>query len=168
MATPATGAISFSDLRGEIMQSGSGAISLNTAAARLGFGSTSQVSISELRKCYGATITAGTQNVSGKGFDFTFDGYIVSTIGSIDNDVLTSGQVLEAAYTFYDFGVLQATVLEFSFPSTSGFESTNVNRVATANTTRTISSTSSDEVFLATSYVFPSSGTVTIGIRWNI
>jgi hypothetical protein len=168
MATPATGAISFADLNTQLLQAGSTAqVSMNSAAQRLGFGATSQVSISELRKAYGATVTC----------DFFSDFKFVSLwgyfaffpLGSVDNASIVSSQTLEIAGTAGDGG-LNPVSTSFGFVNVaSGYEGTNVNIVATANTSRTIDSgpTTSTEVYM-TGYNFPSSGTVTIGIRWNI
>ena len=53
-ATPKTGQIAFSDLNTGILQAGSTAsLNMNTAAQRMGYSLTEQVSISLLRGCIG-------------------------------------------------------------------------------------------------------------------
>jgi len=162
MATPATGAISFSDLNTEIMQVGSTTQrSMNSAAQRLGYGATSQVSMSDLRKAYGATVTCGVyadKFVVITGYDTTYP------IGSVDDSLIVGSQNLDGAATANSINYAYWNTLE------SGYEGTNVNRIATADTLRTTDIPNSDSnTLIFTGYSgFPGSGTVTIAIRWNI
>jgi hypothetical protein len=164
MATPASGAISFSDLSSEIVrQTSTAQLSMNTAAQRLGYGSTSQVSMSDLRKCYGATVTAGLFNGGGgdiyTGYDPGFG------IGSVDYATITGSMTLYGATSYTLNGVLQYSDVIF-LNYITGYNGTDVNRVAIANDTKTIDSAQANSVSIIP-YEFPSSGTFTIGIRFT-
>lgn len=165
MATPATGAISFSDLNTEIMQVGSTTQrSMNSAAQRLGFGATSQVSMSDLRKAYGATVTCGVyadKFVTITGYDTNYP------IGSVDDSVIVGSQNLNGAATAFTGST---TNYAYWNAVETGYEATNVSRIATADTLRTAEIGLSDTYTLIFSGYsgFPGSGTVTIGIKWNI
>lgn len=165
MATPATGAISFADLNSEIVrQSSTAQLSMNTAAQRLGYGATSQVSMSDLRKSYGATVTAGLFNGGGgdiyTGYDPGFG------IGSVDYSTITGSMTLSAAVSLTLDSDLQYSDIVFANYIT-GYNGTDVNRVAIANDVKTIDSAQANSVSIIP-YAFPSFGTFTIGIRFTV
>lgn len=165
MATPATGAISFADLSVEIMQASSTSQrSMTSASQRLGYGATDQVSMSDLRKAYGATVTIGSYSSK----FFTLYGYDTvdyggGATGSIDDNVITGTQTLQACAEYTTSS--GNTLFQFNSIET-GFEGTNVNRAAIADTTRTLGTSNTDYRFVT--YSMPASGTVTIGLRWTV
>jgi hypothetical protein len=171
MATP-TGQISFGDLSVEILQAGSTSQrNMNDAAVRLGYGSTSQVSISNLKKAWGCTITEG-QQTDKFGTQYGFDQYLF-TYGSSDDTSITGSTVLQ--YAKFISGA--NTITGFFIPGTptyeTGFRATDVGRLAYGGTNITgfasfngDGSSTPDQVEIAAGY-FDGSGTTTIGIKWN-
>jgi hypothetical protein len=161
MATP-TGQIAFSDLNTELLRAGSTAqLNMNTAGVRLGFGSTSQLSISELKKAWGATITCGS--ITNKfGTRSGYDSSVSPAIGSMDSITYTPGNEIGTIQTG-EFGTSYGGY--FFLP---GYLPTNVNRWCLADASRTIDSACNDSgIVYWSGYNMPTSGTVSFGIRWS-
>lgn len=167
MATPTT-TLGFSNLNTEILQRTSTTqISLNDAGVRLGYGATSQVSLSDLRRAYGATITSGSY--TDKFFSFT--GYDRLPIGSgntgaIDDDTINAASPLVKIAYFASFA--GSNTIAYLDQTSSPFLGSNIARVATANTLRTVRSTDANTIDIGQGWSFPSSGTVTIGLKWTV
>jgi len=160
MATP-TGQIAFSDLNGEILQATtSNQLNMNTAGVRLGYGSTSQLSISELKKAYGATITCGSYTDK---FG-TITGYNPSVaIGSIDDGQYTPGYYVVSCSS----GTFGGTNSLYTDPASTGFLPSGINRIAASDSLRSV--TGADDPSGQTQFdgsLFPGSGTATFGVRW--
>lgn len=163
MATPASGEISFSDLRSEIMQSSSGAISIGGsggAGERLGYGTTAQISMSDLRKAWGATITCGSYTDK---FGTT-SGYSTGLgIGSLNDTTYTPGYTVDSIAT-------GAGINYVYYNEATGFDViNNLNRFALGNSLRTISDQANvpPEYFRFDGSGLPSSGTIAVGFRWS-
>lgn len=164
MATPTTN-FGFSSLNTEILQrSSTTQIGLNDAAVRLGYGATSQVSLSALRRAYGATITSGSY--TSKFISFTGYNPNLGPTGSIDDNIVN---VSSPAVTLNSFVTFSSGNTIASFTTASPFLGSQCQRVATGNALRTITgdTTQANTVEIA-SYTFPSSGTVTIGFKWAV
>lgn len=133
IATPKTGQIAFSDLNDGILQTTTTAqLDMNTAAQRMGYGTTAQVSISQLRGCVGLTTSFTFQPASkftpaywgaSPGLTYNSAGDFINQIN--ENPFNTAADV---AY-FYGSG--------FNPPGT-GWKGTDVTRVASENTVRNI------------------------------
>lgn len=174
MATP-TGQISFGDLNTEIMQAGSTTQrNMNDAGVRLGYGSTAQLSISQLKKAWAATVTEGTSSDKyGSYYGFQTSPNPNPACGSIDDSTITSGgsYLFQTSYgTFGGSTVTQWDGLE------AGFRATAITRWAIGGTNITGFSAVDDDGspgssdYLASSasaYGLDGSGTVTIGLKWN-
>jgi hypothetical protein len=166
MATPASGEISFSDLRTEIMQSGSGAISIGGsggAGERLGYGTSDQISMSDLRKAWGATITCGTYTDkfgTTNGYSATFS----PALGSMNSSTYTPGYGIDSIAT--GSGINYCYYNE----APGGYDViNNLNRFALGNSLRTISDQANvpPEYFKWSGNAIPSSGTISVGFRWG-
>lgn len=172
MATP-TGQISFGDLNTEIMQAGSTTQrNMNDAGVRLGYGSTAQLSISQLKKAWAATVTEGTSSDKyGSYYGFQTSPSVNPACGSIDDSSITaSSTCFQTSYgTFGGSAVTQWSGFE------SGYRATAIARWAIGGTNitgfTTVDATDpSTYDYLASSasqYGLDGSGTVTIGLKWN-
>ncbi len=166
MATPTTN-FGFSSLNTEILQrTSTTAISLNDAAVRLGYGATSQVSLSDLRRAYGATITS----VREENKFYTATGYNSGIpIGSVDDDTISASSPVQTLYgAFTIFGSPNQSFITLGADPATPFQANQVIRAATANTVRTITANTNNTEFQISSYVFPDSGTVTIGLKFAV
>lgn len=169
MATPKTGAISFSDLNIELMQEGSTAQrSISSAGARMGYTAGSQVSMSDLTGCFGGTVTAGT--FAGDKYMSTVDGYFDGYAGSVDDRVYTPGGYIKSIYEQYAENPNLTQIIISGDPTNlttppAGFYGTNINRVALADTTKSINTSATNGVDVV--YNMPGSGTVTFGLRFS-
>lgn len=172
ISTPQSGQIAFSDLNVGILNASLTAqIDLNTAAARLGYGSTSQVSISNLRGCTGGTLTIGYRAPDkfisgGYGYDAVFTPFAGSATG------VTYRPAPESTYLYRIFDVDSTTGetefamwnADFTEPP-SGFQGTSVTRAALADGQRTLGSSTSTVV--AVTYTMPTSGTISWGLKFG-
>jgi hypothetical protein len=166
MATPTTN-FGFSSLNTEILQrTSTTSIGLNDAAVRLGYGATSQVSLSDLRRAYGATVTCGS--FSSKFLSLTGYSSAFGPTGSIDDNVInvsSPNATLNGVYS-----IVGGNTLASLETTASPFLGSQCQRFATVNTQRTITGNTAEANFIdiGTSYTFPSSGTVTIGLKWTV
>jgi hypothetical protein len=175
IATPKTGAISFSQLNTGILNASSTAqLNMNTAAQRLGYSTTGQVSMSNLRGCTGGEFTIG-QYYDSK-IDVTYTGYVgpLST-GSITgelyatNDGIVSGIYNNKPGNLTPPGPVASFELVdpddlFSVPPT-GWNADAVTRAAISNTERTISGAGG--LYVPVTYTMPVSGTTTWGLKFG-
>jgi len=178
MTTPVSGQISFSSLRSQIFQTGSGPVSLNAAATRLGYiGLSNQQSrISDLYLCWGANVTSSTWTDK---FYYTYYGFSTNYLtgepvyGNIDYAIIMPGMNLNSIYTTSTNGTLV-----LYYPGGTGvspyieYKAASVARIATADELKTITSTTSDGSVFEYAYFsngtnFPASGTFTFGIKFN-
>lgn len=165
MATPTTN-FGFSSLNTEILQrTSTTSISLNDAGVRLGYGATSQVSLSDLRRAYGATITSG--QYTSKFLSFTGYNKDFGPTGSVDNMTINASSPLATLNSF--FSATGGNTLA-AFTTGNPFFANQLSRVATANTVRTRTGNLADPNFcdIGNSYTFPTSGTVTVGFKWVV
>lgn len=162
--TPKTGQIAFSDLNVGILNAGSTAsLNMNTAAVRLGFGSTGQVALSNLRGCTGGVITVAYRDPTkfiegGYGFDD-----IIGPVGSCTGVTYNATPFTISAIFDGDTDA-NRTFCRLGGTPTAGFRGTNVNRAALADTTRTVSNADTGNFDLA--YTMPTTGTVNWGVRF--
>lgn len=168
MTTP-TGQISFGDLNTEIMQAGSTAQrNMNDAGVRLGYGSTAQLSISQLKNAWAATVTEGTYTDKfGSSYGFLSG---VST-GSIDDASITATSTCTDTY----YGTFGAATYTFWSGFESGYRASAVSRWAIGGTNITGFTATDhngspeglDQLSSNTSsYGLDGSGTVTVGLKW--
>lgn len=188
MPTPSS-QIGFSDLNVEILQQASTTqTDLNTSGVRLGYGSTGQVSISQLRKAYGATVTCGPAQQIAKGIQAVgyFGGQPAPATGSVDDQIIDGSAPANArfirAYSSTVSGVQTSTQLGWMELTTStAYANGSFQRCAIGGTVYTSQATQTSSpaiingqqraltiVQLAnTQYLFPASGTVTVGLKWS-
>lgn len=173
MATPKTGSISFSQLNSEIMRTSTTTQrSLNEAAQRLGYGATSQVSMSDLRGCAGMTITCGSTYVPATKYvpGYNIDGYTTYTspvTGSIPNYdwmVVSDCEVRELADTDDVTTGLVITSGGGGEP-VDGYRASQLARLAIANTLYSHSAVGNTAATV--SYDMPTSGTRTLGLKFT-
>jgi len=176
MPTPGSGAISMNDMRTHINRATSSSISMSEMRTR--YGGSGSISFSDLRNCEGFTIDPVRVYVSGKLAQNT-DGwatgyYPQGSISPNENngrlqfaDASFLVQVLED--NIFNTGTTQLLLTQNNSVSfgngsqvTTGFKTTNITRVVLANTSRTITSaTSNDNQSDAyISYDMPTSGTI--------
>lgn len=173
MATPGSGAISMNDMRTHINRATSSSISMSEMRTR--YGGSGSISFSDLRSCEGFTVTCNTYTFSSKFFSDTYHGWEDDLFGSISPDEgngrleFATNSWLQRLSESISFGT---TTLNFEPNSTgftangdqvtSGFKTTNVTRVVTANTSQSITSATSNSTFsaLTISYDVPTSGTI--------
>jgi hypothetical protein len=163
MPTPTSGTISMLNMRTEITR-GSGAISMSEVRTR--YGGSGAISFSALYKTEGFVVSCATYSDK----FFTGDGWFqVFSFGSVTPNE-NNGHVQFAANSFLGgaystpagsgadgaFAIYGNTA--FSGGVTSGFRGSDVTRVVTANTSRTITGVSETQTLF--SYDFPASGTV--------
>jgi hypothetical protein len=168
IATPKTGQIAFSDLNVGIMNAGSTAsLNMNTAAQRLGYGGTGQVSISNLRGCAGGTLTVGYRTGSkfipgGYGYDTVLSSTGSATGVTYQSDGTYVAQMMDLDS---DSNRIFCNLLQpDASPPFSGWQGTNLNRAAFDNAERTI--TSAEPAVFDVAYTMPTSGTINWGLRW--
>jgi hypothetical protein len=177
MTTPVSGQISFSSLRSQIMQSGSGQVRLRADAGnRLGYGAATNVKMSDLYICWGATIASdGWQDkFSNQFYGVLYD--VLSglpNVGSIDNTQPMPGMNVNSVYTNVDGN--SATLELYFSGGASGpyleYPTANISRLCTANALRTLTATSSSGSFQYANWSngtpFPDNlGTVAFGLKW--
>lgn len=168
MATP-SGQISFADLSVEILQAGSTSQrSLNDAGVRLGYGATSQVSISQLKKAWGCTITEGS--FSDKfGSQYGFDAFFYS-YGSTNDSTITGTTSLVASKS--SGGGTSTQFWGGSGVYETGFRATDVGRIAIAGVSYAFGASNNDgsgvpDEISISSGLYDGVGTSTLGIKWN-
>ena len=168
-ATPRSGQIAFSDLNTGILNAGSTAsLNMNTAAVRMGYGSTSQVSISLLRGSSGGTFTIGYSPPSK--FLPGYYGYSqVFSIGSITGDTYSSPwkvsditQMQGAPSTTRFF--LSSGAPDYNVPS-SPWRAYDITRACIADAVQSGSADSNQN--FNTSYNMPTSGTLSWGLKFG-
>lgn len=169
MAIPASGAISMNDMNVEITRAaGTASVSMTTIRTR--YGGSGAISFSDLRKSEGFTITCGT--VTSK--FISVDGYFPTAsppVGSVSPNE-SNGFVQFAANSYLSLMAsgngtdAQASIgimSDNNFGSagvTTGFKATNITRVVTANTSRTLGWAAADDNTAYFTYDFPTSGTI--------
>tara|TARA_R110000822_G_scaffold5031_5_gene21781 strand:+ start:3984 stop:4496 length:513 start_codon:yes stop_codon:yes gene_type:complete len=164
MATPASGAISLGDMRTEITR-GAGAISMSEIRTR--YGGTDAISFNSLYACEGWIQTNGIFTSK----YVTYDGWLSPSTGSVaPNDgsqtvVVTATAPGSKLYSFYNLGGSDSwlgignTSSSSGLP-TAGYRGTDVIRVVTANTNRTIGGTAATNNTVYVTYVVAGSGTI--------
>jgi hypothetical protein len=169
-ATPRSGQIAFSDLNTGILNAGSTAsLNMNTAAVRMGYSSTGQVSLSQLRGCSGGTFTIGY--VPPSKFISGFYGYsaIIGPAGSITGEIyqspfritdLTQPDSVPSSTRFY----LSSGSPNFTAP-TSPWRASDITRACIADAVR--SGTGADDTTYNTNFNMPTSGTLTWGLKFG-
>ena len=167
MATPASGAISMNDMNVQITRaSGTATISMDTIRTR--YGGSGAISFGDLYKSEGFQVICGTYSSK----YFSFDGFSqVFGIGSVSpNEANLMVQFAANSYMadmsspvasdaaalslFADISLSSTTGI------TTGFKGTDVTRIVTANTSRTLgwATASNSDVYFT--YDFPASGTI--------
>lgn len=174
--TPVSGQISMSSLRSEIMQSGSGQIRLRADAGnRLGYGTSTNVKMSDFYRAWGATVTCSSSTTI-YGTDYGYvngdNGYNGGLgMGSIDDVTITPTLNCNAAFTS---AADSAERINFSYPMDNGYAASNLARLCRDNELKTYSATGEGTGITDLPYVlwydvdFPGSGTVTIALQWNV
>lgn len=177
MPTPASGAISMNDMNVQITRaSGTATVDMSTIRAR--YGGSGAISFSDLRNAEGFTIDPVRVYVSGKAAQNT-DGWSAgfSAQGSISpNENNGRLQFADASFllltiedNLFNPGTTQIALTQNNsvlFANgdavTAGFKSTNISRVVMANTSRSITSATSDGAQCSAyiSYDMPTSGTL--------
>lgn len=167
-ATPRSGQIAFSDLNTGILNAGStDSLNMNTAAVRMGYGSTSQVSISLLRGCSGGTITIGFYPPS-KFLPGSYGYSALYSIGSITGATYQSPFLVTALTGPDSFPSTQSQFLltDSSYIApTSPWQGLDVTRACTADTSRTITGTADLSVDIT--YTMPTTGSLTWGLKFG-
>jgi len=166
MATPASGAISMDDMRTHINRATTSSISMDEMRTR--YGGSGAISFSDLYKTEGFTITCGSYSSK----FFSFDGFDKSfAVGSVSPNE-ASGMVQFAANSYMSGMSASAGADSFAGASlasdtalsqtgiTAGFKGTDVTRIVTANTSRTLGWSAAGAATVYFTYDFPSSGTI--------
>ena len=176
MPTPGSGAISMNDMRTHINRATGSSISMTEMRTR--YGGSGAIAFSDLRKAEGFTINPVRVYVSGKIAQNT-DGWAegFSPQGSISpNENNGRLQFADASFllqvledNIFNPGTTQLAITQnnsIGFGDgtavTAGFKATDITRVVIANTSRTITSATSDSGTSAAfiSYDMPTSGTL--------
>ena len=166
MPTPASGAISMNDMNVQITRAGGTAtVDMNTIRTR--FGGSGAISFSDLHDCEGFTVTCGTYSSK----FISFDGWNVFLgTGSVSPNE-SSGHLQFAAASFLAqmesfAGTNDSAALMIysdtggaTIGVTAGYKASDITRVVTANTSRTLTGTPDDNSRNFT-YDFPASGTI--------
>ena len=166
MATPASGAISMNDFRTEITRATTSSISMSEVRTR--YGGSGAISFSDLRKVEGFTITCGTYTSK----FFTADGYDslfgFGSVSPTEENSLVKIAANSYMTGFYSAPAGTSTTAQLSLSSnnsyggatgfTTGFNGTNVTRIVTANTSRSLGASSNTS--RSFTYDFPASGTI--------
>lgn len=164
MPTPASGAISMNDMNVEIVRA-SGTATVDMSTIRTRYGGSGAISFNDLRKVEGFTVTCGTYSSK----YLSYDGWNPGTsTGSVSpNEV--SGTLQFAANSYLlnmtasigsatDAGMQISANTSGSTGVTAGYRGDSVTRIVTANTSRSI--VSSSEQATGFTYDMPSSGTI--------
>lgn len=153
-ATPKTGQISFADLNTGILQASSTAqVDMNTAAQRIGFGATSQLSMSELRGCYGVATTWNVQPATKYAPSYYY------------SPEYTHSPAYDAFYMVQDaYGGSDS--ISFLYLSGTGWDGTNLNRFAVAATLKTYTSGSAYGGTTTPNWINGGNGTA-VGLRFG-
>ena len=166
MPTPASGTISMNDMRTEINRATTSSISMEEMRTR--YGGSGAISFSDLYDCEGFTVTCAAY--SSKFINFEGWSTIFATGSVSPNESNGSVQVAAASYIYQlnsgpgtadgaqmNFGNIPGTAGNTN-AITDGYRGTNVTRIVTANTSRSI--TGSQNNFITFTYDAPSSGTI--------
>jgi hypothetical protein len=140
VATPKTGQIAFSDLSDGILQQGTTSqLNMNTAGVRMGFGSTSQLSISELRGCVGLS-TSFTLQPATKFVPQHYAAFPNLTYNSAGDFIYSVGEnPFNPAPPGGTDGTDYITLYASGFnPPGPGWQGGSVNRAASEGSTKTI------------------------------
>jgi hypothetical protein len=167
MPTPASGTISMDDMRTHINRATTSAISMSEMRDR--YGGSGAISFSDLYDCEG--FVASPASYASKFINFEGWEYRVWGVGSVSPNEASGVQVAANSYIggmtsptgtstdsiIYLYSDTSIGSANGSF--TSGYTSADITRVVTANTSRTLASTSGDSQRFFT-YDWPSSGTI--------
>jgi hypothetical protein len=169
MAIPASGAVSMNDMNVEITRA-SATATLAMGTIRTRYGGSGAISFSDLRKSEGFTVTCGT--ITSK--FVSLDGYFPAgspPVGSVSPN--ESNSFVQFAANSYlslmasgngtDDQASIGIMSDNNFGSagvTTGFKATNITRVVTANTSRTLGWAVADDNTAYFTYNFPTSGTI--------
>ena len=167
MATPASGAISMNDMNVEITRaSGTATLSMDTIRTR--YGGSGAISFNDLRKSEGFQVICGTYSSK----YYSFDGFNKSFgIGSVSpNEANLMVQFAANSYmsdmssAVGSDGAAISMAADISISSitgiTTGFKGTDVTRIVTANTSRTLGWATASNSSAYFTYDFPASGTI--------
>lgn len=166
MPTPASGAISMNDMRTHINRATGSAIGMDEMRTR--YGGSGAISFSNLYNSEGFTVTCAAYTSK----FVNFEGWsTVFAVGSVSpNEVNGTVQVAANSYIYQLYsGSGASTTAQMNFADnngavanvntiTAGYRGTNVTRLVTANTSRTITSSSNNGVTFT--YDAPTSGTI--------
>lgn len=165
MPTPASGQISMNDMRTHINRATSSAISMSEMRDR--YGGSGQINFSDLYDCEG--FTASPAGYTAKGIDYEGWEYRLYGFGSVSPNEASGIQVAANSYiggmfsntstnpsialmTFYsDASVGGGTI-------TAGYTPSDVTRIVTANTSRTLGAAGSININFT--YDWPNTGTI--------
>jgi hypothetical protein len=167
MPTPASGAISMNDMNVQITRaSGTATVSMDTIRTR--YGGSGAISFSDLYDTEGFTVTCAAY--SSKFVNFEGWSTIFATGSVSPNESNGSVQVAANSYIYQlysgpgaadgaqmNFGNIPGT-LNNANAITAGYRGTDVTRIVTANTSRTITNSSNNGINFT--YDAPSSGTI--------
>jgi hypothetical protein len=171
MATPSSGAISMNNFRTEITRATGSSISMNEVRTR--YGSTGAISFSQLYKVEGFTASPANYAVFNKYVDTNLDGwsYREFAFGSVSPNEASGIQVAANSFivsmnspggasaggelALYDSS---SGISGNSSTITSGFQGTNISRIVTANTSRSITGSSAVSIYYT--YDWPTTGTI--------
>lgn len=167
MPTPASGAISMDDMRTHINRATTSAISMSEMRDR--YGGSGAISFSDLRNCEGFVASPSTyasKFVNLDGWELRIWGF-----GSVSPNEATGIQIAANSYiggmtagtgTNTDANILlysNTTIESANGTYTAGYNATNITRIVTANTSRTLG-TATAEGSRPYTYDWPTSGTV--------
>lgn len=178
LATPKTGQIAFSDLNTGILNASSSAqLNMNDAAFRLGYSTTGQVSLSQLRGCTGGEFTIGFAYDSKLGLEYygyseysQYGGGFGSATGTLyrtnDGEVES---IYNITFTLGSPGAGTTFLLYdpdgFYGNPAAGWTGDDVTRAAIANVQRSIGSTT--VISVDVTYTMATSGTTTWGLKFG-
>ena len=171
MATPASGAISMNDMRTHINRATTSSISMSEMRTR--YGGSGAISFSDLYKTEGFQVICGyysTKYYSFDGFDRSIPAYNNGTGSVSPNEANLMVQFAANSYmsgmnsqTGTDLAVI-GLVADISASSTTGittgFKGTDVTRIVTANTSRTLGWAAAVEYGAYFTYDMPDTGTI--------
>jgi hypothetical protein len=166
MPTPASGAISMNDMRTEINRATTSSISMSEMRTR--YGGSGAISFSDLYDTEGFIVTCAAYSSK----FVNFEGWsTIFTTGSVSpNESNGSVQVAANSYIYQLYaGAGASTSAQMNFGNipggltdlnaiTAGYRGTDVTRIVTANTSRTITSSSNNGISFT--YDTPSSGEI--------
>ncbi len=166
MPTPASGTISMDDMRTHINRATGSAISMSEMRDR--YGGSGAISFSNLYDTEGFTVTCSSYTSK----FVNFEGWSqIFAVGSVSpNEANSTVQVAANSYIYQLYaGTGASTASQMNFADnnggvtnvnsiTAGYRGTDVTRIVTANTSRTITSSSNNAI--AFTYDAPTSGTI--------